>query len=74
MKVLAKILQEIWRSECRMEERLKKMEEDIQRGQEAAVKREATRARLEKVTNLRSRVMKHKANSMNMSPSVWIMQ
>ena len=47
MNVLAKILQEIRSSECRMEERLKKMEEDVQRSQEAVVEREATWARLE---------------------------
>ena len=49
MNVLAKILQEIRRSECRMEERPQKMEEDVQRNQEAVIEREATLARLEKV-------------------------
>ena len=49
MNVLDKILQEIRKSECRMEEWLKKLEEDIQRSQEAVVEREATWTRIKKV-------------------------
>ena len=45
---LAEILQEIRRSECRIEERLKRMEEDVQKSQEVAVEKAAKRARLEK--------------------------
>ena len=45
---LAEIFQEIRRSECRMEERLKWMEEDVQKSQEAVVEKAAKRAKLEK--------------------------
>ena len=45
---LAEVLQEIGRSERRMEERLKRMEEDVQKSQEAAVEKATKRARLKK--------------------------
>ena len=45
---LAEILQEMRRSEERMEARLKKMEEDVQRSQEEALQKASKRARREK--------------------------
>ena len=45
---LAEILQEMRRSEKRMEDRLRKMEEDVQRSQEEALEKASKRARCEK--------------------------